>query len=112
MKMAPVVNFIHILCAAFANADPKSAKYSLAVSLFALLGSMHVKAESKTLVKKPPSLVEKDLASLIIYNIHALISLPDGDNASFATVIKHLKCLLDYFYFYFTNICIENKALR
>jgi len=51
----PGVNFIIILLAAFACADPKSAKktYNLTV-FFAILGSAHVKAACKMLMKLIP----------------------------------------------------------
>jgi len=46
-----------VLQAAFTPADPKSAKkYSQAVSLFALLGSMLLKAACKMLMKLTPRL--------------------------------------------------------
>ena len=43
----PGVSFINILHAAFTCADPKSAKNSQVKQLFALLGSVHVKAVRK-----------------------------------------------------------------
>ncbi len=44
----PGVNFIKVLRAAFARADPKSAKKTVKLSVFfALLGSAHIKASRK-----------------------------------------------------------------
>ncbi len=54
-KATSEVNFTNILCAAFTRADPKSAKrHSSHQYLFVLLGSWHVKAYHKTLVKLTP----------------------------------------------------------
>ncbi len=48
------VNFTNILCAAFMSTDPKSVKkYSQAVILFALLGSVFVKVWHKMLLNLP-----------------------------------------------------------
>jgi len=50
MKLTSGVDFTNIVDAVFMQADPKSAiKYSQVLSLFALLGSVHVKAARKML---------------------------------------------------------------
>jgi hypothetical protein len=53
MKLTPGVNLINILHAAFALADPKSAKNTVK-SFFSLLGSASVKAAHKMLIKSTP----------------------------------------------------------
>jgi len=55
MKSAPGVNFINVLWAAFMPSDPESAKKTDNFTVFfALLGSAHVKAVCKLLVKSNP----------------------------------------------------------
>ena len=56
----PGVNFTNILQAAFTRADPKIAKKTVKFSSFiALLGSSHVKAARRTLVKLTPDLEDE-----------------------------------------------------
>ena len=51
----PGVNFINVLWAAFMLKDPKSANHLLDLTVFfALLGSAHVKAACRTLIKFTP----------------------------------------------------------
>ncbi len=53
--MTTGVNFINILCTAFALVDPKSIKNTVKSSVpFMLLGSMSVKAVHRTLMKLSP----------------------------------------------------------
>jgi len=55
------VDFTHILRAAFTHADPKSTKIqSSHPCLFSLLGSVHIKAACKMLVKSTPEWVKKE----------------------------------------------------
>jgi len=55
MRSRSGINFINILRAAFTNPDPKSAKKSDDMTLFfVLLGSAHVIAVGKNLVKLTP----------------------------------------------------------
>ena len=55
LVLTPGVNFTNILQAAFMHADPKSAIKLLNLTVFfALLGSAHVKAAHRTLVKLTP----------------------------------------------------------
>ncbi len=55
VKLSPGVNFINVLQAAFAHADPKSVKETIKLSVFfALLGSASVKATRRTLIKLTP----------------------------------------------------------
>jgi len=52
MKLTPGVNFIKILCTSFMLVDPKSIKKIDNLSIFfMLLGSAHVKAVCRTLMK-------------------------------------------------------------
>ena len=61
------VNFTNILRAAITRADPNSAKKTVKLSSFiALLGSSHVKAARKMLVKKTPD--EASLEDLIRFS--------------------------------------------
>jgi hypothetical protein len=54
--LPPGVNFTNILQAAFMHADPKRPKKMLNLTVFfALLGSAHVKAARKMLVKLTPA---------------------------------------------------------
>jgi len=52
MKLTPGVNFTNIIHEVFTQADPKNTKNT--VKFFALLGSVHVKAAPKILVKLIP----------------------------------------------------------
>jgi len=53
--MAPWVNFINVLQAAFTHADSKSTKKTDNLTVFlALLGSAHVKAARKMYLKLTP----------------------------------------------------------
>jgi len=62
MKMTEGVNFVNILCAAFASLDPKSSKKIDNLTIFfPLLGSAHVKAAQKTLMKLAPGCREEVL---------------------------------------------------
>jgi len=55
VKLTPGVNFINILIKAFKQADHKSAKNTVKLSVsFTLLGSAHIKAACKMLVKLAP----------------------------------------------------------
>ncbi len=55
----PSVNFINILCTAFALVDPKSIQIQLNHKcLFMLLGSTRVKAVRRTLIKLSPSYIK------------------------------------------------------
>jgi len=55
VKLSPGVNFINVLQAAFACADPKSVKKTVKLSIFfALLGSAREKAIRRTLTKLTP----------------------------------------------------------
>jgi len=55
MKLTPGVNFINILRKALACKDPKSAKKTDGLTVFfALLGSAHIKAFCKMLMKLTP----------------------------------------------------------
>jgi len=58
IRVSPYVKFTNILRAAFIRADPKSAKKTVMFNqcLFALLGSLRIKAARKTLVKSTPCL--------------------------------------------------------
>jgi hypothetical protein len=57
MKLTPGINFTYILRAAFTFEDPKFAKIQSSHQyLFALLGSPHVKAVCKMLMKLTPGL--------------------------------------------------------
>jgi len=52
VKLSSGVNFINALRATFTHADPKSAKKTVKLSVvFTLLGSAHVKAAHRTLMK-------------------------------------------------------------
>ena len=54
-QQTPGADFTNILRAAFTRADPKSVKKLLYLTVFlALLGSLHVKAAHKMLVKLTP----------------------------------------------------------
>ena len=56
-KSTSGVNFINILCTAFALVDPESVKIQLSHRyLFTLLGSTSVKAVSRTLMKSTPAI--------------------------------------------------------
>jgi len=55
MKLMAGVNFTNILCADFTHANPNSAKrYWQCDCVFALLGSAHVKALHRMLMKSTP----------------------------------------------------------
>ncbi len=55
MKLSPGVNFINVLQTAFLCTDPKSAKKNDNLTVFfVLLGSGHVKAASRMLMKVTP----------------------------------------------------------
>jgi len=55
MKMTPAIDFINILCTAFAPADPESIKDTDDLTVFFTLSkSSSVKAARKTLVKLTP----------------------------------------------------------
>ena len=55
-RLHPGVNSTNILRAAFTRADPKIVKKTVKLSSFiALLGSAHIKAARRTLVKLTPS---------------------------------------------------------
>ena len=64
-QCSPWVNFTNILRAAFTPEDPKSAKNSQVKQVFALLGSVCVKAARKIMVKLTPYC--KYLKSYYIY---------------------------------------------
>ena len=55
VKLTPGVDSVNILCAAFTQADPKSAKKTDSLTVFfVLMGSVCVKALRKMLVKSTP----------------------------------------------------------
>jgi len=57
VKLISEINFTNILIKVFTRADPKSAKNTVKLSVFfALLGSEHILAECKMLVKSIPGL--------------------------------------------------------
>ncbi len=56
-SITPGVNFIHILFAAFANAEPKSVKETVNLSIFLHFWDLHVQKERiNMLVKLTPGL--------------------------------------------------------
>ena len=81
--MAPGVNFTNVLLAAFTNADPKSAIKLLNLTIFfALLGSSHVKAACRMLVKLNPGLTHVSYSLLLLYFTNGLSRDQDPDRGS------------------------------
>ncbi len=61
------VNFINIIQAAFARADPKSAKKTDNLTVFfAISGSTHAKAARRMLIKLTPGLIDSKFPSYLI----------------------------------------------
>ncbi len=60
------VNFINVVRAAFLHADAKSAKKTVKLSVFfALLGSVRIKAASRTLMKLTPHFMSSNEKKLL-----------------------------------------------
>ncbi len=60
--LIPCINFTNTLSAAFTCTDPKSAKKTVSLTVFfAILGSAHVKAARKMLVKWTPLSLLKEV---------------------------------------------------
>ncbi len=76
-KLTPVLNFINILCTAFTFVDPESVKKIENLTVFfTLLGSAHVKAVHRTLMKLS---LEVHLNSALNRKLKSLISHPCGE---------------------------------
>ncbi len=75
MKSTLGVNFINVICAAFTCADPESIKFFDNLTIILMhLGSAHVKAAHKMLMKLTPEFVKMKFYVKVILILKVLVN--------------------------------------